>query len=83
MLIAFFYSPLISVPFREELLRRGIELVNTPDEVKEYVRALLPKVEGHGGVAIGTGNQISHYTEPANWVAMTEAVREWRGEEGS
>jgi len=62
----------------------GVEMnimtLNTPDEVKAYVRALLPKVEGRGGIAIGTGNQISFYTEPANFIAMTEAVREWRGE---
>ena len=53
---------------------------NTPDEVKAYVRELLPKIEGHGGIAIGSGNQVSSYTEPANFIAMTEAVREWRGE---
>lgn len=62
----------------------GIEMnimtLNTPEEVKAYVRALLPKIEGHGGIAIGTGNQISPYTKPENWIAMTEAVREWRGE---
>lgn len=62
----------------------GIEMnimtLNTPDEVKAYVHKLLPKIEGHGGMAIGTGNQISDYTHPANWIAMTEAVREWRGE---
>lgn len=62
----------------------GIEMnimtLGTPDEVKAYVRNLLPKIEGRGGVAIGTGNQISPYTEPANWIAMTDAVREWRGE---
>jgi uroporphyrinogen decarboxylase len=54
---------------------------NTPDEVKAYIRELLPKIEGHGGIAIGTGNQIASYTEPANFVAMTEAVREWRGDD--
>ena len=62
----------------------GIEMnimtLNTPEEVKQYVRDLLPKIEGHGGIAIGTGNQISDYTEPANWIAMCEAVREYRGE---
>lgn len=62
----------------------GIEMnimtLNTPDEVKQYVRDLLPKIEGHGGIAIGTGNQISDYTEPANWIAMSEAVRQWRGD---
>lgn len=62
----------------------GIEMnvmtLNTPDEVGAYVRELLPKIEGHGGIAIGTGNQISSYTKPESWIAMTEAVREWRGE---
>jgi len=62
----------------------GVEMnvltLNTPDEVKAYVRELLPKIEGHGGIAIGSGNQISSYTEPANFMAMTEAVREWRGD---
>jgi uroporphyrinogen decarboxylase len=62
----------------------GVEMnimtLNTPEEVKQYVRDLLPTVEGHGGIAIGTGNQISDYTKPENWVAMSDAVREWRGE---
>jgi uroporphyrinogen decarboxylase len=62
----------------------GVEMnimtLGTPDEVKAYVRELLPKIEGRGGIAIGTGNQISSYTEPANFIAMTEAVREWRNE---
>jgi uroporphyrinogen decarboxylase len=65
----------------------GIEMnimtLATPDEVGLYVRALLEKIEtieGHGGVAIGTGNQISDYTLPENWIAMTNAVREWRGD---
>lgn len=61
----------------------GIEMdimtSGTPEEVNAYVRKLLPKIEGRGGIAIGTGNQISSYTEPANWIAMCEAVREWRG----
>ena len=62
----------------------GIEMsimtLNTPEEVKAYVRKLLPKIEGHGGIAIGTGNQISDYTEPPNWIARTQAVRKWRGD---
>lgn len=53
---------------------------NTPAEVRDYVRRLLPKLVGHGGIAFGSGNQVSAYTEPANFIAMTETVREWRGE---
>jgi uroporphyrinogen decarboxylase len=63
----------------------GVEMnimtLNTPDEVRAYVLALLDRIgTGNGGIAIGTGNQISSYTEPANWIAMTQAVREWRGD---
>jgi hypothetical protein len=38
------------------------------------------RIGNFGGIAIGTGNQISDYTEPANWIVLCEAVREWRGE---
>lgn len=62
----------------------GIEMnimtLNTPAEVKGYVFDLLERIGDRPGIAIGTGNQISSYTEPANWVAMCEAVREWRGD---
>ncbi|VGO21949.1 uroporphyrinogen decarboxylase family protein [Pontiella sulfatireligans] len=63
----------------------GVEMnimtLNTPAEVRAYVLDLLDRIgAGHGGIAIGTGNQISSYTEPANWIAMSEAVREWRGD---
>ncbi len=63
----------------------GVEMnimtLNTPAEVKEYVFRLLERIgSGHGGIAVGTGNQISFYTEPANWIAMCEAVREYRGD---
>lgn len=62
----------------------GVEMtlltLGSPAEVKAYVRALLPRIEGHGGIAIGTGNQIASYVKPDNFIAMTEAVRDWRGE---
>lgn len=51
---------------------------DTPDEVKAYMNALLPKLKGRGGIAVGSGNQISWYTVPENFIAMTEAVGEWR-----
>jgi uroporphyrinogen decarboxylase len=63
----------------------GVEMnimtLNTPEEVRIYVLNLLERIgTGNGGIAIGTGNQISSYTEPANWIAMCEAVREFRGD---
>lgn len=63
----------------------GVEMnimtLNTPEEVKAYVFDLLERIgTGNGGIAIGTGNQISPYTKPENWIAMCEAVREFRGD---
>ena len=53
----------------------------TESEVKKYVQQILAKVgRGHGGIAIGSGNQISSYTKPELFIAMTEAVREWRAD---
>ena len=60
----------------------GVEMnvlcLNTPDEVKEYVTNICRISEGCGGVAIGSGNQIAEYVKPECFIAMTEAVREYR-----
>ncbi len=60
----------------------GIEMnvlcLNTPDEVKAYVKNVCSMSEGKGGVAIGSGNQIASYVKPECFIAMTEAVREYR-----
>lgn len=63
----------------------GVEMnimtLNTPEEVRTYVLDLLERIAtGSGGIAIGTGNQISSYTKPENWIAMCNAVREFRGD---
>ncbi|AKJ65261.1 uroporphyrinogen decarboxylase family protein [Kiritimatiella glycovorans] len=63
----------------------GVEMnvlcLRTPDEIRDYVRAVLERTAtGHGGVALGSGNQISSYVPPEGFIAMTETVREWRGE---
>ena len=46
--------------------------------VKEYVTALRRDSADKGGVAIGSGNQISEYIPVQNFIVMTEAVREFR-----
>jgi uroporphyrinogen decarboxylase len=43
--------------------------------VKEYVTDLCRRCGGAGGVAIGSGNQISDYIPVESFIAMTEAVR--------
>jgi uroporphyrinogen decarboxylase len=60
----------------------GVEMnilcLSTPAEVKEYVTNICEMSEGKGGVAIGSGNQIASYVKPECFIAMTEAVREFR-----
>ncbi|MFA4943403.1 MAG: uroporphyrinogen decarboxylase family protein [Lentisphaeria bacterium] len=79
-------------PFRTWLERYGDRIGNfggiemnvlclkSPAEIGEYVREVLAYSQGHGGVAIGSGNQISSYIPPQNFIALTEAVRRWRGD---
>jgi uroporphyrinogen decarboxylase len=62
----------------------GVEMnvlcLNTEAEIKGYVREVLEYAQAYPGVAIGSGNQISSYVPPAGFIAMTEAVRDFRGE---
>lgn len=48
--------------------------------LREYIVEVLRKVEGHGGVAVGTGNSIPFYVPLENYLNMVEIVREYRGE---
>jgi uroporphyrinogen decarboxylase len=48
--------------------------------VKEYVTAVCRYSADKGGAAIGSGNQISEYIPVQNFIAMTEAVRDFRSE---
>jgi len=53
-----------------------------PDEVERSVRAIIERVEGHGGIAISSGNSIPIYVPVENYLAMVRAVRRHRGEKG-
>ena len=47
--------------------------------VKEYTTDVLKQVaQGNGGIAIGTGNSVPDYVSIAGYLAMNEAVREFR-----
>lgn len=49
-------------------------------EIKEYVMETLKKCTKNGtGIAFGSGNQIADYVPPENYLAMVEAIRNWRG----
>jgi uroporphyrinogen decarboxylase len=62
----------------------GIEMnvlcLESPERIRDYVRGVLADSQGHGGVAIGSGNQISPYIPPQSFITMTETVRQWRGD---
>lgn len=48
--------------------------------LKEYAADILQKVQGHGGIAIGTGNSIPFYVPLENYLNMIEILREYRGD---
>jgi uroporphyrinogen decarboxylase len=49
-------------------------------EIKEYVKEVIASSREHGGIAIGCGNSIPDYVPVSGYMAMVEAVREYREE---
>lgn len=49
-------------------------------EIQEIVADVVKYSEGHGGIAIGSGNSIPEYVPAAGYLAMVEAVRKARKE---
>ena len=62
----------------------GVDLnilcLNTEQEIRNYVRDVIKASEGFRGIAIGSGNSIPDYVPAAGYLAMVEAVREYRGD---
>ena len=52
---------------------------NNPKTIREYVREIIARCEGHGGFAFGSGNSIPDFVPVEGYLAMVDAVREWRG----
>lgn len=50
-------------------------------EIRRQVFEILDEVKGHGGIAFSTGNSIPDYVPTEGYLAMIEAVRDWRGDE--
>lgn len=79
-------------PFGEWLARYGGRIAvfggidmdflcrESPEAIRERVRACLAAAAPYPGFALGSGNQIADYVPPAGFLAMVEAVREARGE---
>ena len=53
---------------------------NTPEFIRDYVHDSLRRSQGHGGIAFGSGNSIPDYVPTEGYLAMIEAVRDWRGD---
>ena len=50
------------------------------DYIRDYVLDSISRVNGHGGIAFGSGNSIPDYVPVDGYLAMVETVREWRGD---
>ena len=55
-----------------DLLTRG-----TPDEIDAEVRGLIRDVAPGGGYIVVSGNSLASYLQPANVLAMSQAVRKY------
>lgn len=49
-------------------------------EMKDYIREVLAKCAGRGGIAFGSGNSIPGYVPVEGFLNMNRIVREYRGE---
>jgi uroporphyrinogen-III decarboxylase len=56
-----------------DLLARG-----TPRQVREQTRKNLDALARDGGYCPGSGNSVPDYVPLQNFIAMIEAIREWR-----
>ena len=84
----------VIAPFDEWVSRYGDRIGNfggidmdvlctsSPEQVRQYTTAILErncKAE-NGGLAFGTGNSIADYVPAAGYMAMVQAVRDFRNE---
>ena len=53
----------------------------SPEYIRQYILDCLNKVNGHGGIAFGSGNSIPDYVPTTGYLAMVETIREWRGDQ--
>jgi len=56
-----------------DLLARG-----TPQQIREQTQRNLDRLARDGGYCPGSGNSVPDYVPLQNFMAMIEAIREWR-----
>jgi uroporphyrinogen decarboxylase len=57
-----------------DLLSRG-----STEQVRERTRQVIEACAGHGGYGCGSGNSVTNYVSPANYLAMVETLHENNG----
>lgn len=84
----------VIAPFSEWVRRYGSQIGNfggidmdvlcssSPEQVRKYTLAVLEEncKPENKGLAFGTGNSIADYIPPEGYLAMVEAVRDFRGD---
>ena len=63
---------------RTELLR--VLCQESPETIRKMIFECLDAIQGHGGIAFSSGNSIPDYVPAEGYLAMNEAVRDWRGD---
>ena len=80
------------MPFAELVARDGDRIGNFggldvwvmkmefPENIRKMTLECLEKIQGNGGIAFSSGSSVPDYVPTANYLAMNEAVRDWRGD---
>lgn len=64
-------------------LDTGVLCTETPETIRAMTLDCLERIEripNHGGIAFSSGNSIPDYVPTEGYLAMVEAVRDWRGD---
>lgn len=82
----------VIMPFAEVVARDGDRIGNfggldvsvltteSPENIRKMTLECLEKIQGNGGIAFSSGSSVPEYVPIANYLAMNEAVRDWRGD---
>ncbi|MBE5787650.1 MAG: hypothetical protein E7324_08945 [Clostridiales bacterium] len=62
-------------------LDTGVLCTESPETIRKMAFECLEKIQGHGGLAFSSGNSIPDYVPVEGYLAMNEAVRDWRGDQ--
>lgn len=61
-------------------LDTGVLCQESPETIRKMTFECLDAIQGHGGIAFSSGNSIPDYVPAEGYLAMNEAVRDWRGD---